>query len=608
MFSAGLLAQVGSGIAAAFGWRRIGGSTLPLIVGTTVFFAVAFVYDRFVVWPLVRKDAATPPDPLQGPFRSVPRVGLWSAMAWAPFGTALVARVSTRVIQWLCIAALVALFLRELRSAIRAYVGSTWIELAGRRVPPALWWAGALGMVAHPLLFAWIGASGVMPLVHDDRVTVRSWLDSHRRPARRCDPWTAKGAPLRVAVMLSGGGYRAALTHAGVLAALDEQCVPIDLLSTVSGGSIVGAAYALGVPPPEFAARLVRQKPGLPDARLSVLNAFRSNSDVHRRHLAEAYFGGRTLADLPDRPMLLVNTTDMKQTPAFARQLFQKDWPPEMLSHFRTLPKVADAVAASSAFPGPFMPVDVLAETRKEDGLSYGTTYLVDGGVVENLGVEGLRTYLTGMSWVEWSTRRPALLIISDATGYAGSGDRMVINPAADEMLIRASSIQYDALHGHLYGELLGTSFLSDHIGALPGWQQYYSVTYPPRFVPHGLSAKGREEPETAPEPRLATVVIPATATATAWMLTKYPQCVSPRGKSASDVQKRVSSLPTLNELDVDAAQDAFWLGHTLGQIYGQAIECARRALGDEKCKDAPQAPTVDCTSDLRRLLGPLPE
>ena len=54
---------------------------------------------------------------------------------------------------------------------------------------------------------------------------------------------------LRVAVTLSGGGYRAAVSHAGLLAGLDAHCVPVHVLSTVSGGSIAGAAYALGVPP-----------------------------------------------------------------------------------------------------------------------------------------------------------------------------------------------------------------------------------------------------------------------------------------------------------------------------------------------------------------------
>src|SRR5205807_425161 len=52
-----------------------------------------------------------------------------------------------------------------------------------------------------------------------------------------------------VAVTLSGGGYRAAVTEAGALWVLDQVELPIDLLSTVSGGSILGANYAMGLSP-----------------------------------------------------------------------------------------------------------------------------------------------------------------------------------------------------------------------------------------------------------------------------------------------------------------------------------------------------------------------
>ena len=53
----------------------------------------------------------------------------------------------------------------------------------------------------------------------------------------------------RVGLALSGGGFRASLFHLGVLARLAEADVlrSVDVLSTVSGGSIVGAHYYLEV-------------------------------------------------------------------------------------------------------------------------------------------------------------------------------------------------------------------------------------------------------------------------------------------------------------------------------------------------------------------------
>ncbi len=51
----------------------------------------------------------------------------------------------------------------------------------------------------------------------------------------------------KVGLALSGGGFRAAFFHVGVLARLAELGVlrRVEVISTVSGGSIVGAAYYL---------------------------------------------------------------------------------------------------------------------------------------------------------------------------------------------------------------------------------------------------------------------------------------------------------------------------------------------------------------------------
>lgn len=59
-------------------------------------------------------------------------------------------------------------------------------------------------------------------------------------------------AGLRVAVALSGGGYRAALVHAGVLDELSRLGVPVTNLSSVSGGSIIAAFVSRGGDPEDF--------------------------------------------------------------------------------------------------------------------------------------------------------------------------------------------------------------------------------------------------------------------------------------------------------------------------------------------------------------------
>jgi predicted acylesterase/phospholipase RssA len=62
-------------------------------------------------------------------------------------------------------------------------------------------------------------------------------------------PVTEERVPPKLGLALSGGGHRAAFFHIGVLAKLAELGLlrPVQVISTVSGGSIVGALYYLHV-------------------------------------------------------------------------------------------------------------------------------------------------------------------------------------------------------------------------------------------------------------------------------------------------------------------------------------------------------------------------
>ena len=54
---------------------------------------------------------------------------------------------------------------------------------------------------------------------------------------------------VRVGLALSGGGFRASLFHIGVLARMADMGLlrHVQVLSTVSGGSIIGALYYIHV-------------------------------------------------------------------------------------------------------------------------------------------------------------------------------------------------------------------------------------------------------------------------------------------------------------------------------------------------------------------------
>ena len=114
--------------------------------------------------------------------------------------------------------------------------------------------------LAHPhlvfpslmLLVGWIGIAVASswrntPLVRDvnrfEQIT----------PANALVPdHAARWQGLNVGLALSGGGYRAAVYHAGTLHALESLGIRANVLSTVSGGSIIGSYYALGGDPKAF--------------------------------------------------------------------------------------------------------------------------------------------------------------------------------------------------------------------------------------------------------------------------------------------------------------------------------------------------------------------
>jgi predicted acylesterase/phospholipase RssA len=56
---------------------------------------------------------------------------------------------------------------------------------------------------------------------------------------------TAAPNPVRIGLALSGGGFRASFYHLGTIRYLEEAGImpKVEVMSTVSGGSIIGAYY-----------------------------------------------------------------------------------------------------------------------------------------------------------------------------------------------------------------------------------------------------------------------------------------------------------------------------------------------------------------------------
>jgi len=240
--------------------------------------------------------------------------------------------------------------------------------------------------------------------------------------ARVPDHGDAKRRP-KAALCLSGGGYRAMLFHVGALKRLNEAgYLPvIDRYSSVSGGSI--AAGVLGMVWAQldfdedgvarnFAAfeQKVFDFAGVGVDQGSILGAmvtpFRTVSDNVTAKYRQELFGDLTLQDLPDEPpRFTINATNL-QTGALVRMA--KKYAADYRIGIYENPSIglADAVAASSAFPPVLSPK--ILQVDKGDFRATGaegedlhkrpyTTRLVlaDGGVYDNLGLQPAEDFHT---------------------------------------------------------------------------------------------------------------------------------------------------------------------------------------------------------------------
>lgn len=208
---------------------------------------------------------------------------------------------------------------------------------------------------------------------------------------------------------LSGGGYRAMLFHVGALWRLHEtgKLAELTRISSVSGGSITAAVLALA---------WERLKPGEGGFEAEVVEPIRSLARVTidersivgglllpgtiAQYVADAYarhlFGDRTLQDLPESPRFIINATNLEtgSLMRFTRREI-RDWRVGRIADPTT--RIADAVAASSAFPPVLSPYildvdpgdfDPPAEGEIGDDRFRSEISLTDGGVYDNLGLQ----------------------------------------------------------------------------------------------------------------------------------------------------------------------------------------------------------------------------
>ncbi len=241
---------------------------------------------------------------------------------------------------------------------------------------------------------------------------------------------------LRIGLALSGGGYRAAVFHAGVLQALEELGLAPSNLSTVSGGSIIGSYYSLGGDPAAFADAVSSGHFDLKRHLLSIHNALRlpfparvpgtdtellpfyrfDRLDVQTRFLRRNLLPQRSPRG--SEPHLMIATTDLTygfQIGLLPDGILALGGPADVdvyrgdAFRARRPLDLSERVALSGAFPGAFPARPWEVEVRPLRGTGKGSRelVLVDGGVRDNLGLELLRT-------ARASTVEPGFVEVSD--------------------------------------------------------------------------------------------------------------------------------------------------------------------------------------------------
>ncbi len=267
----------------------------------------------------------------------------------------------------------------------------------------------------------------------------------------------------RIALSLSGGGYRAASFHLGTLEMLDELGLlkDVKILSTVSGGSIAGAAYvsstADGLSFKDFRDNFhtflkdtnVIQR-SMEALRNTVVSNGTSVMPSLIRSAALVYnapdlLAGKTFGEVSSKKTgleeIVINTTELHAGGSFRfvtttnANVRSGNNRTEIDRAVVNDIRLADAVAASSCFPSGFEPIRFptdfvwpkdVSEIKALLGDRFdGDIPLMDGGIFDNQGIDSIRNI--------WSRKEKTidLFIISDTSARDSERFDFPVKPLA---------------------------------------------------------------------------------------------------------------------------------------------------------------------------------
>jgi NTE family protein len=208
-----------------------------------------------------------------------------------------------------------------------------------------------------------------------------------------------------------GGGFARGLAHIGVLKVLEEEGIPVNFIAGTSVGSVIGAAYCSGISAKELEeiAGLVRFK----DFARWTLSRYGFASNDRMERFLKKMLRCHIFEEL--KVPLAVAATDFASGEGVV---------------FRSGPLV-DAVRASCAYPGMFLPVNVNGRLMV-DGL---LAHAVPTVPVKEMGAQRVIAVYLSAHWVNLNGPRHIFDVIGQCFSIAQSKMSGLWETAADVIL-----------------------------------------------------------------------------------------------------------------------------------------------------------------------------
>ena len=192
---------------------------------------------------------------------------------------------------------------------------------------------------------------------------------------------------MKLGLALSGGGIRG-IAHAGVLKALEESNIKVDVLGGTSSGSMITALYAIGYTPDEIYELFTKYARTIVKLNSNVIRREIKNFIINHKISCQGINNGKFIEEIFNKKALekniryvseikmpiVIPCVDISKSEEYVFTSIQSDE-----KNYIGNIEVGKAVRASSSFPVIYEPM------KYEDKL------LLDGGVLNNVPVKAVK-------------------------------------------------------------------------------------------------------------------------------------------------------------------------------------------------------------------------